>query len=52
MYSIIPSEGYQHALVLDTEGTGNYVQAAYVAHRTPGLLCIKKKSQLINAQDL
>ena len=38
--------------MVDTEDTDNYVQAAYVAHRTPGILSIKLKHQLIDAKRL
>jgi len=52
MYSVLRSKGYQAAVVVDTEDTDNYVQAAYVAHRTPGILSIKRKHQLIDAKRL
>ena len=51
-YSILRSEGYTEAVVVDTEDTDNYVQAAYVAQKTSGLMCIKKKHQLISARCL
>ena len=35
IYSVLRSDGYTAAVVLDTEDTDNYVQAAYVAQRTP-----------------
>jgi len=52
IYSVLRSNGYAEAVVLDTEDTDNYVQAAYVAHRTQGILCVKRKHQLIDAQCL
>jgi len=52
MYSVLRSKGCQAAGVVDTEDTDNYVQAAYVAHRTPGILSIKRKHQLIDAKRL
>ena len=52
MYSVLRSKGYKAAVVVDTEDTDNYVQAAYVAHRTLGILCIKHKHQLIDAKCL
>ena len=36
IYSVLHSNSYAEAVVLDTEDTDNYVQAAYVAQRTPG----------------
>ena len=51
IYSVLRN-GYAEAVVLDTEDTDNYVQAAYVAHRTQGILCMKRKHQLIDAQCL
>jgi len=52
IYSVLRSKGYAEAVVLDTEDTANYVQVAYVAHRTQGILCVKRKHQLIDAQCL
>ena len=46
IYSVLWSDGYTAAVVLDTEDTDNYVQAAYVAQRMPGMLCLKRKHQL------
>ena len=46
------SEGYKESVVVDTEDTDNYVQAAYVAHNSSGLLCLKRKHQLIDARHL
>ena len=37
MYSVLGSKGYKAAVVVDTEDTDNYVQAAYVAYRTLGI---------------
>jgi len=50
IYNVLRPNGYAEAVVLDTEETGNYVQAACVAQRTPGILCLKCKHQLIDAQ--
>jgi len=52
VYSVLRSSGYANPVIIDTEDTDNYVQAAYVAHQTSGLLCLKRKHQLINAQNL
>ena len=49
MYSVLRSDGYTASVVLDTEDTDNYMQAAYVVQRTPGMLCLKRKHQLIDA---
>jgi len=38
IYSVLRSDGCTAAVVLDTEDTDNYMQAAYVAQRTPGIL--------------
>ncbi len=50
--SVLQSECYTAAVILDTEDTDNYVQAVNVVQRTPGLLCVKCKHQLIIAQSL
>ena len=49
IYSLLRSEGYKEAVVLDTEDADNYVQAAYVPHQITGFLCLKRKGQIINA---
>ena len=49
VYSVLQSESYAEAVVLDTEDTDNYIQDAYVAQQTSGLLCVIWKGQLINA---
>lgn len=52
LYSMLRSDGYKAAVIIDTEDTDNYVQAAYVAHRTPGILCLKRKLKLIDPKQL
>ena len=52
IYSVLRSEGYSEAVILDTEDTDNYVQAAYVSQNTSGLMCVKRKHQLISARCL
>ena len=52
IYNALRSQGYTEAVVLDTEDTDNYVQAAYVAHQIPGQLGIKRKHQIIDARNL
>ena len=49
VYSALQSVGYREAIILDTEETDNCVQAAYVAHHAPELLCLKGIYQLIMA---
>ncbi len=44
--------GYTQAVIIDTEDTDNYVHAAYVGQQKAGLLCIKRKQQLITARCL
>lgn len=52
IYNILRSQGCEQAVVLDTEDTDNYVQAAYVAQQTSGLLCVKRKREIISARCL
>lgn len=52
IYSVLRSDSYTAAVVLDTEDTDNYVQAAYVAQKTTGILCVKRQRQLIDARCL
>jgi len=49
-YSKLRSDGYTAAVVLDTEDTDNYVQAACVAQQTPGILCLKSEQKLNDGQ--
>ena len=52
IYNQLRSSGYTSAVVLDTEDTDNYVQAAFVAQNTTGLVCLKRKGKLISARCL
>ena len=52
LYGKLRSEVLSEAVAMDTEDTDNYIQAAYVAQQTSGLLCLKRKSKLISAQCL
>ena len=39
-------------VVIDSEDTDVYVQAAYVAHKVPGDLLIKGKNRFVNCRSL
>ena len=52
IYTCLRSQGYKKPVVVDTEDTENYVQAAYVADKSTGLLCLKHKLQLIDVSHL
>ena len=52
IYIALRSDGYMEAVIIDTEDTDNYVQAAYVAQQISGLLCLKRKRELITARCL
>ena len=39
-------------VIIDTEDTDNYVQAAYVANKVNGILLLKQKNRLIDAKCL
>ncbi|KAG7165943.1 hypothetical protein Hamer_G011858 [Homarus americanus] len=45
-------EGYTEAVILDTEDTDIYVQAAYDAQQISGVLCLKWKTQFITSRNL
>ena len=47
IYNILRLQGYSSPVILDTEDTDNYVQAAHIAHRITGDLYIKRKQQFI-----
>ena len=48
--SVLLSDGYTAAVVLDTEDMDNYVQTAYIAVRTPEILCLKCKHSLTGCE--
>ena len=52
IYSIIRQDNPDLPIVIDSEDTDVYVQAAYVAHHVPGDLLIKRKDGLLNCKDL
>ena len=52
LYYIIRSNGLYEPVVLDLSDTDCYVQAAALSHILPGLLAIKRKSQLISCHSL
>ena len=44
VYAALRSSGYSDPVVIDTEDTDVYIQAAAISHHIPGILCIKKGS--------
>ena len=52
IYSVLRAQGYTKAVIIDTEDTDNYVQAAYVSHQISRVLCIKKRTQNIDTKSL
>ena len=52
IYSIIRRDNPDLSVVIDSEDTAVYVQAAYVAHHVPGDLLIKRKDGLVNCKGL
>ena len=49
-YAKLRSENYTGAVVIDSEDTDVYAQAAYVSHQLGGDLLIKRKHELINCK--
>ena len=47
IYAVLRSAGYNDPVVIDTEDTDVFVQAATISHDFSGILCIKKKEQLL-----
>ena len=41
VYVALRSSGYSDPVVIDTEDTDIYIQAAAISHHIPGILCIK-----------
>jgi len=52
IYNSVRAVGNMNPVVIDTEDTDNYVQAAYVANRIPGTLLLRHKNKLVDAQFL
>ena len=52
IYNDIRGSGYLEPVIIDTEDTDNYVQAAYVANKVNGILLLKQKNRLIDAKCL
>ena len=52
IYNDIRGSGYLEPVIIDTEDTDNYVQAAYVANKVHGILLLKQKNRLIDAKCL
>ena len=47
-YAKLRTENYKEVVVLDSEDTDVYVQAAYVSHQLQGTLLVKRKSEFIS----
>ena len=47
-YAKLRAENYKDVVVLDSEDTDVYVQAAYVSHQLQGTLLIKRKNEFIS----
>ena len=43
-YAQLHANGCMEAVVVDCQGTDVYEQAAYISHKLPGLLCIRRKN--------
>ena len=52
IYDNIRGAGYVKPIVIDSEDTDNYVQAAYVSNRRPGTMLVKRKKTYVDAQSL
>ena len=52
IYAIIRQNHPELSVVIDSEDTDVYVQAAYVAHKIPGDLLIKRKNRFVNCRAL
>ena len=47
-YAKLRAENYKEVVVLHSEDTDVYVQAAYVSHQFQGTLLIKRKNEFIS----
>ena len=52
MYTLLREMGYSGPVVIDAADTDVYVAAAVISHQQPGVLCIKKKHDLISCNQL
>ena len=46
-YAALRSSGYSNPVVIDAEDTDVYIQAVAISHDIPGIICIKKKKQML-----
>ena len=52
MYTLLRQMGYSGPVVIDAADTDVYDAAAVISHQQPGVLCIKKKHDLISCNQL
>eukprot|EP00745_Piridium_sociabile_P040935 TRINITY_DN7979_c0_g1_i3.p1 TRINITY_DN7979_c0_g1~~TRINITY_DN7979_c0_g1_i3.p1 ORF type:complete len:449 (-),score=103.89 TRINITY_DN7979_c0_g1_i3:362-1708(-) len=51
-YAVLRESGYSGPVVIDTADTDAYVAAAVISQQLPGMLCIKRKQELIFCRGL
>ena len=52
IYAALRSSGYKDPVVIDAEDTDVYIQADAISHYLPGIICIKKKKELLSCKDM
>ena len=46
-YTALRASGYNDPVIIDAADTDVYIQAAAISHDVPGIICIKKKKELL-----
>ena len=52
IYGVLQESGYTGPVVIDASDTDIYVFAAFISHKFPGSLCIKRKQEIADCRSL
>ena len=51
-YAVLRESGYSGPVIIDVADTDAYVAAAVISQQIPGVLCIKRKQEMISCHEL
>ena len=52
VYAVLRESGYSGPVVIDAVDTDAYVAAAFISRQLPGILCIKRKQEMVLCREL
>ena len=52
VYAVLRESGYSGPVVIDAADTDAYVAAAFISRQLPGILCIKRKQEMVLCREL